>query len=171
MRITKEFRIQDVKTTRISNAPFQIMLDGNPFRREEKSSLKLDADTCARYHIPISLDLLGKTLICSFESHELPLKDNGCFKGLINMELLKNDDLMIHSLSKNETVSPHLEIIPPLKHYEISRTLKLLSFDGGAGNPRPCPFYQIVLELSDEEYEACKALPATSVIRVNFRLA
>jgi hypothetical protein len=174
VQITKEFRIHEVKAARVSNAPFQIVLEGNPFRRNGESSLTLDADTCMRFSIPMSLDLVGRTLICSFESRELPLEANGHFKGHVDMKALDTDDLAIHSLHKNERVSPSFGMIPPSKHSEVSRTLELSSFGGGDGihpSPMPCPFYRIVLELTEEEYEACKALPPTSVIRTSFRLA
>jgi len=174
MQITREFRIHEVKAARVSNAPFQIVLEGNPFRREEESSLTLDTDTCARYNIPMSLDLVGRTLVCSFESRELPLKNNGHFKGHVDMESLENDNLAIHSLKRSEVVSSFFGMIPPSKHSEVSRTLELSSFGGGDGihpSSLPCPFYRIVLELSDEEYEECKALSPTSVIKASFRLA
>ncbi len=174
MQITKEFRIHEVKAARVSNAPFQIILEGNLFRREDESSLTLDTETCVRYNIPMSLDLVGRTLVCSFESRELPLKNDGHFEGLVDMELLENDNLAIHSLKRNEVISSSFGVIPPSKHSEVSRVLKLSSFGGGDGihpSPLPCPFYRIILELTDEEYEACKVLPPTSVFKVNFHLA
>ena len=173
VQITKEFRIQEVKAARVSNAPFQIVLEGNPFRREGESSLTFDTDTCTRFGIPMSLDLVGRTLVCSFESHELPLESNGHFKGHVDMKAITSDDLAIHSLKRSEVVSPSFGMIPPSKHSEVSRTLELSSFGGGDGihpSPLPCPFYRITLELTEKEYEACKALPPTSVIRASFRL-
>ena len=173
MQITKEFRIHEVRAAR-GNASFQIVLEGDPFRRNGESSLTLDADTCARFGIPMSLDLVGHTLVCSFESRELPLETNGHFKGHVDMKSLGSDDLAIHSLHKSERVSPSFGMIPPSKHSEVSRTLELSSFGGGDGmHPSllPCPFYRIVLELTEEEYEMCRALPATSVIRTSFQLA
>ena len=173
MRITREFIIHKVEATRASSA-FQIVLEGNPFRREEESFLTFDKDTCARYNIPMSLNLVGRTLICSFESRELPLKNDEHFKGHVDMESLENDNLAIYSLKRSEVISPSLEMIPPSKHSKVLRTLKLSSFGGGDGihpSPLPCPFYRIVLELSDEEYEECKALSPTSVIKASFRLA
>ena len=175
MQITKEFRIHEVKAAEISNAPFQIVLKGNPFKQEKDHSfLTLDENTCARYNVPMSLDLIGRTLVCSLESRELPLKDSGHLMGHVDMDSLGSDDLAIHSLKRSETVSPSFGTIPPSKHNEVSRTLELFSFGGGDGihiHVTPCPFYRIVLELTDEEYEVCKALPPTSVIRVSFRLA
>ena len=166
----RKFKICEVKAKKINNVPFQIVLEGDPFRREQESSLTFDTDTCVRYNIPMSLDLVGRTLVCSFESRELPLRN----KGHVDMESLENDNLAIHSLKRSEVVSPSFGMIPPSKHSEVSRTLELSSFGGGDGihfSPLPCPFYRIVLELSDEEYEECKALSPTSVIKASFRLA
>jgi len=170
MKITKLLTIHEVKATRIRNTPFQIVLEGsNPFEQEKKSILTLDTDTCTRFNIPTSFDLVGQVLICSFESHEFPLKNN-----LVSMESIKDNDLKICHLKRCEVVSPVMSVIPPFKHDKISRTLELLSFGGGDGihfSPLPCPFYRIVLELSDEEYEECKALPPVSVFKVSFCLA
>lgn len=175
MNITKEFRIHAVTAARVSNAPFQIVLEGNPFRRDKESSLTLDAETCARFGIPMSLELVGRRLVCSFESRELPLEDSGLFKGRPDMKQLDHDDLAIRSLHKNERVTPlFFGTIPSSKHAEMSRTLELSSFGGGDGihpSSLPCPFYRIVLELTEEEYEACKALPPTSVMHASFRFA
>lgn len=154
----------------MTNAPFQIVLEGNSFRREEESSLTLDTDTCSRYNIPMSFDLVGRTLICSFESRELSFKDNN----FVDMNSLESDDLNISSLSKNESIWSSFGTISPSKHSKVSRTLTLSSFGGGDGihpSPLPCPFYRVVLELTDEEYEACKVLPPNSIFKVNFRLA
>jgi len=169
VQITKEFKIDEVKATRAINAPLQIVLSG-----EKKSFLTLNKDICTRFNIPMSLDLVDRTLVCSFESRELPLKNQRPFYGCVNMESFGSDDLKIDSLKKSKIMSPSFTMIPPSKHSEVSRTLELSSFGGGDGmhlSPLPCPFYQIVLELTDEEYKVCKILPPTSIFKVSFRLA
>ena len=130
----------------------------------------LGADTCARYNIPMSLDLVGRMLICSFKSRELPQNSN---RG-IDKRFLLSDDVMICLLKKTEAMIPYFAVIPPSKQSKVSRTLELSSFGGGAAmhfHIMPCPFYKIILELTDEEYEACKELPPTSVFKISFRLA
>ena len=170
MEITKELKIQGISGSTVFNAPFQIVLEGDSFRRNEESSLTLDLDTCAYYNIPISFELVGRTLVCSFKSRELPLKNDG----YVDMKSLKNDDLAIHSLKKSEeVVSPSFRMSLPSKNIEVLRTLELSSFGGGDGihlSPLPCPFYRFVLDLTDEEFEECKALPPTSVFEASFRL-
>lgn len=169
MRITKEFRIHEVRASSVENAPFQIMLEGNPFRREEESSLTLDMDTCVRHNISVSLDLVGCILVCSFESHEVVTNN-----GYPDMGSLKDDDLQILSMNKIETLSPYFWTTPPLTFTTVLRTLKLCSFDADNDTHlhiMPCPLYQIVLELTEEEYEECKTLPPASVMKLNFYLA
>ena len=169
MNITKEFRIHEVRAAKISNAPFQIVLESNPFRQNGRSYLTLNMDTCAHFDIPMSLEIVGRTLVCSFNSHELPLKANEHLWNHVD-----SNDLEIRSLQRNEQVSPSLGLIPPSKHIETSRTMELSSFGGGDGihpSPLPCPFYRIILELTEEEYEECKTLPPASVFRLSFHLS
>ena len=173
MEITKEFRIQEVRGTIMSNASFQIILEANYFRKEEESSLTMDTKTCARYQIPVSLDLVGRTLICIFQTRELPLRRDGDWKGFVEMKSVEDDNLRIKSLQKKEVILPSFRSMPPLKYNEVSRILKLSSFGEGDGiHPHimPCPFYRLSVELTEEEYEACKALSASSVFKVNFQL-
>ncbi len=170
MKITKEFRVHEVRATKFKNVPFTIVLDDNALRHGSESSLTLNADTCARFGIPMSLDLVAHMLECSFESRQLLLEGGRAVK-----ESLDGDDLMINALhKKEERVLQIFYTIPPSTHNEIKRTLELESFGGGDGTHvtiLPCPFYRIFLGLTEEEFEGCKALPPASIFRVNFRLA
>lgn len=173
MRITKQFRICEVRAGEASNAPFQIILLHNVLKREEESSLTLDINTCARYNIPMSLDLVGYTLICSFESRELPFYNNGREEGRVDTRSLRNDELQILSLKSSRSMSPVFYTIPPSKYTQSSKTLELSSFGGGDSmhmHIMPCPSYRFIVELTDEEYEACNVLPANSVFKANFYL-
>ena len=122
----------------------------------------------------MSLDLVGRRIICSFESRELPLQKVGDWKRYVDMGSVGKDDLVIKSLERNELV---LEVsfgtaLPP-KHSEVSRTMNLSSFGEGDGmhpHVMPCPFYRFFLELTEEEYEGCKALSSLSVFKVSFQL-
>ncbi len=165
----KKLIIYEVKATRSSIAPFQIVLEGNPLGQEGKSFFMVDKDTCSRFGIPMSLNLVGRTLVFYFENRELPLQTDGCFKGHMNAELLNADDLMIHSLYKKESTSFLYNTRPQSKHIKVSRVLELVSFGGGEGF-LPCPFYQIAVELTEEEYEECIVLSPISVIRVSLLL-
>ncbi|MBI3589046.1 MAG: hypothetical protein HY093_01350 [Candidatus Liptonbacteria bacterium] len=168
MQITKELTIQEVRGKNVSNVPYQILLAGDPLRHNEQSSLTLDKRTWDKPGINWTINAAGYKLACSFESREIPLKDNR-----LDTSSLESDDLMIKSLEKTESLSLIRNMIPPAKHAYVSRTLELSSFGGGDGihpTPTPCPFYRFTLELTEEEYEACKALPATSVLKVSFRL-
>jgi hypothetical protein len=163
VKITRTLKIKETRATEISNAPFRILLEGG-------SSLTLNRETCARYGIPLPLDLIGKMFTCSFESHELLFDHKNIHH--VDIKPLESDDLLICSVQKNEVVSLH-GIIPPTKYYEVSRILKLSSFSNGYGTHLsflPCPFYEITLNLSDEEYEQCKVLPANTAFKASFKL-
>jgi len=174
----KKFKIDKVGANAIRNKPFVIVLEGDPYKRYGESSLIIDAETCKRFGIPMSFDLVGCTLICWFESRELPLKFTGSSKkGCVDTDTLTDDDLAICSLRKIERVSTEYRMMPPAKHIDIWHTLELSS--GGELYPvtirgleeTSCPFYHITLELTEKEYQTCKALPPTSVIRVGFSIA
>lgn len=173
MQITKPFKICEVKATDASNAPFQIILLHNALKREEESSLTFDTDTRVRYNIPLSFNLVGRTLICSFESRELSLQGDDIAMERIDRRQLSSDELQIQSLKKIEVTFPIFYTIPPSKYNQMSQTLELSSFGGGDSmrmHIMPCPFYRFLVELTNEEYEACKALPANSVFKVSFNL-
>ena len=165
MQITKEFRIGEVKATRASNAPFTLVLESA--KQGKESFLTFDAKTCAQYNIPMSFDLIERTLICSFESHDIPLVEKRVWGQL------KSDDLIIQALEKTETVYPMFAAVPPLLWSETSRTLKLATYgssDGFHFHILPCPFYKIFVEITEEEHEACRQLPPATAFRVHFQL-
>lgn len=122
MQITKRFNIREVRATNASNAPIEIMLQTEPWRGEQKeTALILDAKTCASHGIPRSLDIVGRTLICSFESREVPRRAKASGAG---RESLQSSDLLPRVLSRIETVSfPHGGTLE--KHEETTRTLEL----------------------------------------------
>lgn len=131
MKIVKELQIQEIRVTRASNAPFQIIFGG-------ESSLTVDAKTCARYQIPVSLDLVGRILICTFQSQEVSLLQEGDWKGFADFKTLEDNDLRINSLSREEVVFTIFNMKPPTKYTKVVQTLKLSSFGGGRWNP-PVP--------------------------------
>ncbi len=173
MNIVKELRIEEVKATRASNAPYQIILQGSRFGKgQEEPCLTLDKTTCDKYHIPIALDLVGKILICTFQSHELPIKQEKEWKGYVDLRSAADDHLQIKMLKRVETSYPLFNQAPPMKYEKSVLTLELSSFGEGDGmhfHVLPCPFYH-VLELTEAEYEVCKLLPVNSVFIVSFKL-
>lgn len=167
MYITKEFRINEVRATSVYNAQYKIILVDDLIRqckKEECSSLTLDTNACTRLTIPISLDLVGRTLVYSFECHKLRLK-----KGHIDDTALDADDLVIESVEKSETIVLSYEHIPPVKKDSILRTLELSTFHRGRGCI-PCPFYHFFLDLTEKEYQVCKDLPPNTAFRASFYL-
>jgi hypothetical protein len=171
MQILHELRIREVSATIVTNAPFRIECEGNPFSDENRSSLVLNRIICERYSIPMSVDIAGRILICLFESRELPLEKEGHFKDAVDQRSLGDDDLGIKSLERKEVISPMLGLIPPANSIEIYRILRLSSFGGDdMCQMMPCPFYRFTLELTEDEYETCKALAPSSKFEVSFCL-
>ena len=174
VELRKELGICEVRATNVSNASFRVVLEGRPFGgKDSESNLTLDVATCARYKIPKALRLVRRTLVCTFQSRELSLQQEGKWKNHVDFKAIENDDLEIELLRREETITSNFDIIPPRKFDRTSRTLVLSSFGKGDGihlHIIPCPFYRFVLDLTDEEYEACKALPANSAFKANFHL-
>jgi hypothetical protein len=120
----------------------------------------------------MSLDIVGLSLVCSFESRELPLVNE---RGLDRMDMtsIKSDDLVPHALKYNQTTTPVFYTVPPSKIEEVERTLELSSFGGGDGmhfHVMPCPFYQFAFEVTEEEYTECTAFSPRLVFKVDFHL-
>ncbi|GEM_PF-3392727 len=169
MQITKEFRICEVKAARVSNAPYEIILENeNLFARESKSSLTLDTDACDRNSIRMSFDLVGRTLICSFESRKLKVKADEPFRW---DRKLSDEDLHMKSLERKEETLLLTYTVPPSKNSIISQKLELKTLLGGGRlSPMPCPFYHFFLDLTDKEYRTVKTLSASTVFRASFSL-
>ncbi len=176
MRLTREYRIREITASGISNAPFRIELSGSLIgRRGEGPFLTLDQSSCDRFGITKSLNLLGRTLQCVMESHELPLKGGvGPLVRFVDTTAISKDDLLIRVLREIEDVLPNdFRSSPSMKRIEVSRILELSSFESGDAfhpHPKTCPFYHLSLALTKDEYDACKALSPTSVFRVEFHL-
>lgn len=169
MKIVKELKISSVSGTLISNAPYKFTLSDPQLQwtEEKESSMSVDADTCARHSVSPSLDLVGRTLVCSFESHELPLKD----EKYVNWGVVGDDNVPVKSLEMKEKVTVAYFQLPPGKNTSVSHILELMTHaDGGRYTLLPCPFYRFFLDLTNEEYEECKALPAYTAFRASFSL-
>jgi len=174
IEVRKELRISEVIATNASNVPLQIVLaGGHRSGKDIESSLTLDAATCARHKIPKIFSLVGRTIVCTFRSREIPLLQKEPWQGQIDFGAIEDDCLEIESLNREETIRPNSHIIPAGRIDETLRTLVLSSFSkGGKRHSRdvPCPFYQFILWLTEGEYEACKLLPVNSMFKVDFHL-
>lgn len=75
MRLVKEMTIAEMSGTHYMNAPVHITTEKRtPELTNKKSSLSLDVKTCERFGIPLSIDTACRTLVCTLESHELPME-------------------------------------------------------------------------------------------------
>ncbi len=75
--MTKRFTIREVTENTTSNAPFEIMLQTEPWRGRKESSLTLNAQACARHGIPRSLGVHGEVPTRSSIKDRHP-RDSGC---------------------------------------------------------------------------------------------
>ena len=166
MQITNELRILEVSATMVRNAPFKLVLGGRDgFGLENQSTLNLNESACVRYNIPLSIiNLVGRILICSFESSKSPIKTNRYI--YLDPCPLGDNELLIRSLYRKESIWP-------LSKKNVSHTLELSTishYDGIHPSPQICPFYQFKVNLTAEEYECCKTLPQASTFKVNLSL-
>lgn len=175
MELTKKFVICKVEASDTTNAPFQLELrppGSFPWKDAEKSLFSLNTETCERYNLPQSIELVGQTIVCSFETHELVIKESGPFVRKHDEENLDHDILIIYELKKSEVISMSHKAPPQQKHTHVSRTLQLSTLSrGGTLRAMPRPFYEIYVELTEEEYEACKQLSQETVMKMSFHLA
>jgi len=162
MKIMKELRIRGMRFSE-GYAPLRIELGDDPSGRKGGSFLELNEKSCKRFGIPMSTNLIGRTLACVFESYETDKRFGPDTSGI-------DDDMEIRSLCAIEETVHLPKAIPPQKHEKERQRVLTLSTRESTSFSRPCPFYHITLELTEEEYEACKALPATVVMRANYLL-
>lgn len=173
MELIREFKISEVKITNISNAPIQITLDGN-LGIDKNSVLVMNREISDEYKIPITRDLVGRIIICTFSSKKLHLEQDGSWEERVKTEELEKNDLLVRSLEKKEIRIPFLSLLPPFVHLTVLRILELSSFVKGDGvhpTSSSVPFYYFYLELKEPDYEYCKKLlsPATA-FKVDFSL-
>ena len=119
----------------------------------------------------MSLDLVERILVCSFESHRIPVENKESRKKRVSKYSLSDDDLEIKLLERREEMMPLFYTIPSSKKSSISQTLELRTpCRGDRLSFVPCPFYHFFLDLTDKEYRTCKALSGNTVFRASFSL-
>lgn len=155
MIITAEYQIARCGSSMFPLTPIEIKLK-NPY---EDCFMNLDREACDRHNLRLSFALSGKILACRFESIENP----------------NDSDIATGSYAKDNLVRCTMKRIgkdfpgPGYAHW----TVKLATADLTklrSKNPTVCPFYQFLLDLSEEEYKKCLALPLTAVFRLSFKV-
>lgn len=165
MLLIKKFRIQEIRATNVSIAPFTFILN-DAQQPANESFLVMNVEIGNRYHIPMSLDIIGRELVCSFQNREA-LQD---FAGGPNEFITVSDeDLKIVALTSRETANLNWGLLPIAPKFETERTFELVSF-GDENGIRLCPFYRFKFSLTRSEYQSCKKLPPNSIFKASFHL-
>ncbi len=168
--------IAKVEATNVSNAPFRIFLENEKYDTKKEIILTMDAKTCVRYGIPMSLDIVGKKIVCYLESeinNDNEENKNAPSKKTKQKQSreIQDDELRIKSLKKKEEYYSYASLLK--NDGSVKRKLELISFNEGDGmhfHIIPCPFYHLFLDLTDEEFKECKELTGEMIFRVNFKL-
>lgn len=186
MKLEKEFTIFEVSARNFINAPFEFVLEDREFRLRKQNVLIMNQATLDYYHIPFSLDLVGKKIICSFISRKSETTEAHPFDHIGKLEfmppqnkkrkrtkeIIQDDDLKIKTLVKSESYATIGSLVlQEMRKVEI--LLELISFGEGDGlhfHPLPCPFYHFFLTLTEEEYKECQLLPSNIIFKVSFSL-
>lgn len=158
MRIEKRFTIDSVQFHQGEYRQVDIVLSG----RDQPSKLYLDCVTLIRHGIPISHEIVGTTMVCICTSKEVARdrSETG--------ERMGQDDVDIQFCQKVEKNEFHYYG----KTNRLDYTLHLGTPQGmGSVNVVPCPSYELILDLSEAEYEQCKVLPPNTVFSLEFKLA
>ena len=173
MEIRKEFIVTEVRGTRSSNAPLQLVLEEKGAwrgRGEGQSRVTLDEAAARRQGIPVSLDLVGRTLMVVWQSRSRPIVGES---ERVDWDNLGPDDLVIKGLRRTEEISFNVGRCPPMRPVRTEMVLRLETPSGADGiHPYllPCPFYEFVASLTEAEYAECRDLPPNSVFDVKFLL-
>jgi hypothetical protein len=172
MELTKEFLIREVRGRRNSSAPFYVIFEPTRLGADQESTLTLNEEACARHGFLMSLDLVGRRLLCTLQSRDLPLYDTGSQQGLVDRQGMGEDDVLINFLEKREyTFFDTRPVRHPSKHESVVRVLELSTMHGGGTlSVLPTPFYHLFIEVTEEMYEGCKKLSERSVFHISFQL-
>ena len=162
MQIARKLQVLEIKASLFRNEPFKVILKGQSFSDAYFSTVVFDQATCKRFNIPMTTELVGKFLLCSFESREISQIN----KASELKAALKPDDLTIEAVERKEITTYPLLILPLNKLETVSFKLKL---SGGAVDN--CPCYRFVLELNETEYAAVKAFPPGTVFSMKVQIA
>ncbi len=159
MILKKDFIIDAVKGQRVDNAPFEIVLQGNVYdmsnKYEKWPSLALDARSCARFGIPMSLSIVGSTMQVTIETGSPAVSGDA------------QDEMRIDKIVETITTHkfPHQD--KPELFEEVERILWIHTpGDGGSVSVAPCPYYNIPFPLTAEECVELKALLAKDSLPV-----
>lgn len=157
MKIIKEFIIDRLECFRGDR--YDLHLD-NSLLGQGQSCMSLSKGT-----IRPSAGLLKKKIVCEFISRTLVAETGAGGWLFANFDA---EDLIVHALSKQKSVTPHYNHIPYCPSSNTNHLLHLgTAYGGGSIVLVPCPCYEFSLSLTPEEYIACQDIIRQPVV---FRL-
>lgn len=179
MQLTKIYRIVEVHGTDNTYQPYRLILmsKGDVFRNN-LSKLSLDQATVERQKIPLSLDLGARDLLCTLTSRRLARCADpgpaGQEFSYLDLADLKPDDLIVQQIDHQESwggpcLYAGLAVDEQFDHCAPSASITLASCeDEDKMPPISRPTYELVVELSEDEYQACIKMPIDTVFALQF---
>lgn len=159
MKLEKKLRIDDFIKPKTKEGSYQLKLEGF-------SELTFDKKTLKKYGIKPSINLKGKILSIILNSRKVK-------KGRETLVDITKNDVLIKNVDKIDRQSRggipfrnlsyvHDELIYPA-YFETF-------YEGGGVSHLPIPFYKLNLELDEKEHNQLRNLPASTVMKVDFKL-
>lgn len=173
MELVKTYRINLVHGTNFCNSPYKFQLEstGDLFPGE----LVMDRETCTRYGIVPSLELVGRRIQCTLRPRPLKRTSHGLKRSectFPDKQDVSADDMLLGDIRRDEVWSQCYYIGSPhdVLHLKVTYSLHAYSNDGGDGTPLNCPRYKLAIELTEEEFKECTKFSPGTVLGVSFAL-
>ncbi len=159
MRLEKRLMIDSFTSQRVRNAPFVLKAGEN--------ILTFDRKTLRKFGLNPSRKLVGKTFVVALKSRKIKYHRDVPPRLLSD---LKDDDVLIRGIEKKETHLKEYSLIRPgqdkVEYRAFFSTPSLIS----SYSELPCPFYELNLEITEDEYKKLKRLPKDTAMQVDFSL-
>lgn len=175
MKLVRNFLVTQVNALNTVCRAFELDLCCVPNTVDKRSTMIINETTCRKYSLSMS-NLAN--IVCSLETYEpklQPLRIGGKSTDALISEggmavfadRLAKNDLPIRLVMKNDLIAPRFGAIPSDTKAEVSCMLKLstYSFVAAHHRQRPVPFYDLFVELSEDEYKQVLELPPTTIFR------
>lgn len=147
------------------SAPFRVDLTGGPSydlmgSNSEQPHMMLNETTCESWGIPISTDIVGRTLILTIEIHKI----------IAGPRVSRGDNVEIKYIEERRRVTP-FGFGPQGNAHQIVDFVLFLKTkeEGGHLCESPCPCYVLPIRISNREYESVKMGISRSA-RISFSL-
>lgn len=154
MKLNKELVIEKLEFTNFVNAPCKIFA-----RSDNLESTFIVKDNFTK-------DVIGKKILLTLESKE--------FKGFgeNNVRSFEKDIVLIGSIRREEKTNFTLSYFRDSDKFSETKMILTLqspsTADGIHPSPMPCPYYEISLQLTEDEYSEVCELPANAVMKLSF---